>query len=178
MKKKEPREDWIHVSDGEDEERTGAEDGESSRSSNRWVGRNMRRVQGKKKRHKHERTKKPKEDRQKILIVHKPQYSLAVKYLQSHLECLLAAEAGPCSHCCKQQTALVCSHIYLNLPVKEASFSTVKMLFQLLSVLFTLNTTVKSSKKQQRVCEARHSKVNACQNSGSPAWITSRYGCS
>lgn len=67
---------------------------------------------------------------------------------------------------------------YLNLPVKEASFSTVKMLFQLLSVLFTLNTTVKSSKKQQRVCEARHSKVNACQNSGSPAWITSRYGCS
>lgn len=24
MKKKEPREDWIHVGDGEDEERTGA----------------------------------------------------------------------------------------------------------------------------------------------------------
>lgn len=44
MKKKEPREDWIHVGDGEDEERTGAEDGERSRSSNRWVGRNMRRV--------------------------------------------------------------------------------------------------------------------------------------
>lgn len=43
-KKKEPREDWIHMGDGEDEERTGAEDGESSRSSNRWVGRNMRRV--------------------------------------------------------------------------------------------------------------------------------------
>lgn len=42
--KKEPREDWILMGDGEDEERTGAADEESSRSNNRWAGWNMRMV--------------------------------------------------------------------------------------------------------------------------------------
>lgn len=98
--KKEPREDWIHVGDGEDEERTGAADEENSRSNNRWAGRNMRMV-GKK------RAISMKEQRSRRKIGRNLKLNQLYSVLKTSVLsccqiptkpslCLLAAVAGPC----------------------------------------------------------------------------------